>query len=71
MGIFSGKGVVSEVAGMQFIQTIISEMGRGNFSFLILVVGIAQLATMIRNGRKQSEANKRISPESGEKGESQ
>lgn len=30
------------------IRTIIEEMGRGNFSFLILVVGILQLAVMLR-----------------------
>ena len=30
------------------IQTIITEMGRGNFSFLILVIGIAQLIVMLR-----------------------
>ena len=30
------------------IRTIIDEMGRGNFSFLILAVGIAQLAVMLR-----------------------
>ena len=30
------------------IRTIMKEMGRGNFSFLILVVGIAQLAVMLR-----------------------
>ena len=30
------------------IETIITEMGRGNFSFLILVVGIAQLIVMLR-----------------------
>ena len=60
---------MAEITDM--IQTIIGEMGRGNFSFLILVVGIAQLAVMARNGRKQSEANKRISPKPGEKGESQ
>lgn len=30
------------------IDTIMSEMGKGNFSFLILVVGIAQLIAMIR-----------------------
>ena len=33
------------------IQTIVSEMGRGNFSFLILVVGILQLMAMLRNSR--------------------
>ena len=30
------------------IQVIITEMGRGNFSFLILVIGIAQLIVMLR-----------------------
>lgn len=30
------------------IRTVIEEMGRGNFSFLILVVGILQLAVMLR-----------------------
>jgi hypothetical protein len=30
------------------IQTIIEEMGRGNFSFLILVIGILQLSVMLR-----------------------
>ena len=34
------------------IETIVSEMGKGNFSFLILVVGILQLVVMIKNGRK-------------------
>ena len=34
------------------IETICSEMGKGNFSFLILVVGVLQLIVMIRNGRK-------------------
>ena len=30
------------------IQVILAEMGRGNFSFLILVIGIAQLIVMLR-----------------------
>ena len=30
------------------IRTIITEMGRGNFSFLILVIGILQLIVMLR-----------------------
>ena len=34
--------------GFDVIQVIISEMGRGNFSFLILVIGIAQLIVMLR-----------------------
>jgi type IV secretory pathway VirB2 component (pilin) len=31
------------------IETIINEMLKGNFSFLILVVGIMQLCVMIHN----------------------
>ncbi len=34
------------------IQTIIEEMLRGNFSFLILVVGVAQLIVMIMKERR-------------------
>lgn len=30
------------------IETIITEMGKGNFSFLILIVGIVQAVIMIR-----------------------
>lgn len=30
------------------IRIIVEEMGRGNFSFLILVVGFFQLAVMLR-----------------------
>ena len=30
------------------IRTIIEEMGRGNFSFLILLIGILQLIVMLR-----------------------
>ena len=30
------------------IRTIIEEMGRGNFSFLILVSGILQLIVMLK-----------------------
>jgi len=33
---------------IEVINTIIAEMGRGNFSFLILVIGIAQLIVMLR-----------------------
>ena len=33
---------------MNLIDVIVSEMARGNFSFLILVVGIMQLIVMIR-----------------------
>ena len=34
--------------GFDVTQVIITEMGRGNFSFLILVIGIAQLIVMLR-----------------------
>ena len=30
------------------IEVIVAEMGKGNFSFLILIVGIAQLIVMLR-----------------------
>ena len=33
---------------MEWIQTVIEEMAKGNFSFLILVVGVLQLVTMMR-----------------------
>lgn len=39
------------------IETICSEMGKGNFSFLILVVGVLQLVVMIWNGRKGKNGN--------------
>ena len=38
---------------MEFINTIINEMIKGNFSFAILIVGIAQLVVMIINMRKK------------------
>ncbi len=34
---------------MNFIKTIFEEMAQGNFSFAILIVGIAQIFAMIRN----------------------
>ena len=34
------------------IQIIIEEMGRGNFSFLILIVGILQLIAMLRKKKE-------------------
>lgn len=33
---------------MTFINTIIQEMSHGNFSFLILIVGILQLIAMLK-----------------------
>lgn len=41
---------------MQFIETVVSEMGKGNFSFFILVVGIVQVIIMIEN-LKQTKKN--------------
>ena len=38
---------------MNFIETICTEMSKGNFSFLILAVGIAQLLVMLL--RKEDE----------------
>lgn len=37
---------------MSFIKVIINEMLKGNFSFLILIVGLLQLVVMIRKGKK-------------------
>lgn len=31
-----------------FLNTLVTEMGKGNFSFLILVVGVAQLIVMMK-----------------------
>lgn len=33
------------------MKTILEEMGRGNFSFLILVVGVIQIIVMLRRRR--------------------
>ena len=37
---------------IEWIHVIIQEMARGNFSFLILAVGILQLVAMIKNSRR-------------------
>ena len=37
------------------IQTIVNEMLAGNFSFLILIVGIIQVIVMIKNNRDLKE----------------
>lgn len=34
------------------IKVIINEMLKGNFSFLILIIGILQLIAMVRKGKK-------------------
>lgn len=41
------------------IDTIISEMANGNFSFAILIVGILQLIVMIKSNRKKDEKKER------------
>lgn len=38
---------------MTFIQTIIDEMFKGNFSFLILIVGILQWIEMKKNRKRK------------------
>lgn len=35
------------------VKVIIDEMSKGNFSFLILVIGILQLIVMCKKGRKK------------------
>lgn len=37
------------------IDTIITEMAKGNFSFAILIVGILQLIVMIKANRKKDD----------------
>ena len=37
---------------VKLVHVIIEEMGKGNFSFLILIVGIIQVFVMLRNQRK-------------------
>lgn len=39
---------------MSFIKVIINEMLKGNFSFLILIVGLLQLIVMIRKGKEET-----------------
>lgn len=36
---------------MRMLETIVTEMTRGNFSFLILVVGVIQIIIMARRSR--------------------
>lgn len=38
---------------MTFIQTIWQEMGKGNFSFAILIVGMIQVVLMIAERRRK------------------
>jgi len=43
----------------EFIETVWMEMGKGNFSFLILIVGVAQLVVMFRNKHYNKQHFKR------------
>ena len=43
---------------MTFIKTLITEMANGNFSFAILITGIAQLFAMIR--KRQNVAKETV-----------
>ena len=45
----------SDSGAKWLIKAIISEMFNGNFSFAILIVGIAQLISMIKKERKWHE----------------
>lgn len=45
---------------MDWIKVIISEMLKGNFSFLILIVGILQLIMMIKNGKKDKKMTPQV-----------
>lgn len=38
---------------MSFVKVIINEMLKGNFSFLILIVGLLQLVVMVKKGKKE------------------
>lgn len=40
---------------MSVIKTIINEMANGNFSFAILLVGVAQLIAMAKRKRDRDE----------------
>ena len=40
---------------MEFLNTVMVEMTKGNFSFAILVVGILQLVVMLRKKKKKNK----------------
>ena len=42
------------------IKVIIDEMLKGNFSFLILIVGILQLVVMCKKGRKKKKMTPQV-----------
>lgn len=45
---------------MSFIKVIINEMLKGNFSFLILVIGLLQLIVMCRKGKKDKKMTPQV-----------
>ena len=45
---------------MTIIKVIINEMLKGNFSFLILIVGILQLVVMCKKGRKKKKMTPQV-----------
>ena len=45
---------------MSFVKVIISEMLKGNFSFLILIIGILQLVVMCKKGRKEKKMTPQV-----------
>ena len=45
---------------MNWIKVIISEMLKGNFSFLILVIGLLQLIVMCRKGRRKKKMTPQV-----------
>ena len=45
---------------MNWIKVIISEMLKGNFSFLILIIGILQLVVMCKKGRKEKKMTPQV-----------
>lgn len=42
------------------IKVIIDEMSKGNFSFLILIIGILQLVVMCKKGRKEKKMTPQV-----------
>lgn len=42
------------------IKVIIDEMLKGNFSFLILIIGMLQLIVMIRKGKKDNKMTPQV-----------
>ena len=42
------------------VETVWTEMTKGNFSFLILVVGVIQIFLMLRVGGKENEIKREV-----------